>query len=509
MSEGTNRRLILVLWVFILLGGAWLRFVDLGKFSFWTDELFHVFAAQSHNNQADYVVPFKGPYHRARIVTDLTALSFRLFGQSEMSARLPFAVLNLSFIALAGLLVSRLFSPFIGLIFGFLLTFMPLSIELARECRMYTSFQSTYFFGAFAFLYALESWQWKKRILWGLAAAGFLALAFHFQLLAANFALVAIVYSFICGAFLPPDKSHGSFHRWRYLIFWGGGVLAFGLVYALNPQLVRELFTTATSVPATHTYINPVGDWQFYRHYFMDQYPAFFFLSPLGAFFVVRNYGRKGILVAVNFLLLFFLHSVVFQRKADRYVFYLMPFFLLCVAVGLDTLGRNFWSGFKMQLSSIQPSWARLGAVVLLLPVLWWIFHPWLMNAYKTTRESKYPDWKIVPAEVWESIKGSVILAANPKEFFYYSGIMPNYYFDKEDPTPGYVMEPGWVLSESEFLRVFHSENNFVVVTARFTTTNKSYFTDSMNLLIQEEMVAVPLSSEPEILIFRKKPRRL
>src|SRR5581483_6013644 len=88
-----------------VLAAAVLRLVNLGKFAFWVDEYFHVFAARSLLVTGKPLVPMLGEYHRGMAVTYITAAMFKFFGESEFTARLPFALTNVAFIAVSAVIV--------------------------------------------------------------------------------------------------------------------------------------------------------------------------------------------------------------------------------------------------------------------------------------------------------------------------------------------------------------------------------------------------------------------
>ena len=72
-----------------IFAGSYLRFFGIGDRGFWTNELFHVFAARSYLTDGGFDIPWRpDEYTRAMPVTLLTALSFRIFGESEVTARI-------------------------------------------------------------------------------------------------------------------------------------------------------------------------------------------------------------------------------------------------------------------------------------------------------------------------------------------------------------------------------------------------------------------------------------
>src|SRR5438552_3074421 len=91
---------------FSMAGGLFLRLHGIGRYGYWTDELFHVLAAESYLTDGRLSVPTLGEYTRAKPVTYITAAAFKLLGESEAAARLPFALINVVFIG-AGFFLLR------------------------------------------------------------------------------------------------------------------------------------------------------------------------------------------------------------------------------------------------------------------------------------------------------------------------------------------------------------------------------------------------------------------
>ena len=93
--------------IIVILIGAALRLHNLGTFGFWVDELFHVLAGQSLIETGKPLLPTGDLYSRALLYTQVTALSFSMFGISEWSARIPSVFFNLFFIIVSFWLVRR------------------------------------------------------------------------------------------------------------------------------------------------------------------------------------------------------------------------------------------------------------------------------------------------------------------------------------------------------------------------------------------------------------------
>ena len=131
--------------------GVYLRMTALENRSFFIDELYHVYAAESLNNSGTYQLPSGATYARAAIYTYFVSLSFKLFPISEYAARLPSAIFGFLYLGLLYLLMAVAFGLRVACISSLLITFSPLEIFYSSECRMYSLFQLIYALQALLF----------------------------------------------------------------------------------------------------------------------------------------------------------------------------------------------------------------------------------------------------------------------------------------------------------------------------------------------------------------------
>ncbi len=154
-----NKRIVLyqiVILTVIVVTGFGLRIINLGGPGFGTDEPLHVFAAQSILENGKPELPSGILYKRALLYTKTVALSFKFFGVSEFSARLPSVIFGTLAIILLFFIGKKFYGTAVGLISAILVAYIPYQIAWSRECRMYTMFQLFYVAGVFAFYYGFE-----------------------------------------------------------------------------------------------------------------------------------------------------------------------------------------------------------------------------------------------------------------------------------------------------------------------------------------------------------------
>jgi 4-amino-4-deoxy-L-arabinose transferase-like glycosyltransferase len=493
--------------------GAFLRLYDLGRFGFWTDEFYHVFAAKSYLENGTLDVPMKGEYTRAAPITLMTAASFKLFGVSETAARLPFALASVAFLIIAFFLVRRMTSLPLATAFTVAMSLAPFCISMARECRMYVILQLFYFLAVAFFAAGFEGG--KVSQIGGGPLARFAAShQLHFgrlltsalcfvaaasaQALAFNFGLVLIAYSAVMLGWTVHHYGWRSreWTKYGFLLAFLGLSLAV-LVVAL-PGVFHNLIFNASYVP----------DWMArkegnaLRYFLSDRYPGLFFLFPLGAVLLVRRYGKAGLLFALNFAVLFPMHSFVFGRREDRYIFYIFPYFVLAAAAAVEVILPAVAQALRRYTKG-RSAWATILIVAAALPAVNLIAYPWLGNAKNVLTSYRFPDWKTLPPRLLENMAASGAITTIPREYLYYVGAAPTYYFLSErDPEQRY--EPGLITTPAEFTAALADPRVRFLISNAWAFENDAYINDAMRAYVRETMHEVDHGGDPRLVVFEK-----
>jgi hypothetical protein len=509
-------------WVAVFLAvlflGATFRLKDLGRFGYWTDEYFHVEAAESLLSRGDLYVPTVGQYTRAKPITYLTAASFKILGESEAAARLPFALINLVFIVVSTWAVLRLFSPGVALVYAVIISLAPICIEMSRECRMYTVFQLAYIGMTFSFLEGFEPSRPRPvsggrgpvvalERFFGVRAAPLmlavvcLAVAITVHQFTLHFAVALLAYAAIM-IFVTAGQG-----GWAHAVRSKYGVLLMALVAGLAGMAVfarpflLAAFHKAISVPSWAP--SGRGHSQFYRHFLMDSYPALFFVYPLGAVLLVRRWGRRGLFAVLSFAPLFLLHSFVFGRKDARYMFYIFPFFAIGAAQAMVFLATAAVRSLQ-DIFRPLPRAAMTVAFLAVVPLVVAAGYPWMSNARTVTDTSLYADWKILPEALRSRIRDGVTFTTVPRDYYHYFGEMPEYYMVDEYHAR-YRYEPGLVTSVHEAEALLDGHPGMYLVTDAWHLYDKAFFGDEAPRLLAR-MRQVAHAGDRRLLIYQSVP---
>lgn len=495
------RRYAVIGLVVILVLAAWMRFDGLGRFGFWTDEMYHVIAAQSMLASGEPVIPARGIYWRALITTGLTVASFSIFGESEWSARLPSALISLVFIGVAYRVISSRFTQLLALITVLFLAATPQFLQIGRECRMYAPFALFYFLGVFAVYRALESPPGAPRrrpigVAMGLAiAALMLGLAMSLQYLAVNIGFTLALYCLLMCGYLArrdgPIKAAGS----RYAVLLGLMLLSIAAAGLLLPDLVARFIRMAS---ISHSWYTRGESAPFCLWFFQYYYPALWFLYPIGAVILVRRYGRLGLFIVCAFVPVLLAHMYLFtERIAERYLVYILPFFFMASACVIEAM-LCWLAGW---VRGLRASGARLTAVAAVLaaaPAMWLFLHPWLGISSELRRYGLGPDWKQLATELRDACDSGIVVANWPREVMYYGGRFPDYFatrtyehFVADDHVvtiAGQDIPIRYILDSDVFEQVLQEGRDVYLVTTDWAFNNDAFMNDAMRRVVLRHM---------------------
>jgi len=504
-----TRRLYPLLVLCILLAGAFgARVAKLGTYGFWTDEMYHVIAAQSLNETGTPYLPAyrTGEYKRAYPVTAVTAWAFARFGTSEAAARAPFVAINMAFLVLFFFVVRRWFNVHLALIGVLALALIPHELILGREVRMYGLFQLLYFAAAALLYEILESPLTRgRRALLLAAALALIALAAWVQALAVN---LGIALGAHCLGML--SSRSGAGRRGRYalvLALIAGGALA---VWFAVPWIVDWLVIAARERPP---WAQTTPPFTYYSWFFTYYYPAFTFLYPLGAALLVRDHGRRGWFVVASFVPLLVAHVIFFTGRAEeRYVSYLLPYFVLgagyAIQLAAAALGRM-----------IAAEWRRgarvLAALLLLaaLPGTGLLAHTWFRESMNLVRYGYGPNWKTVAPVLRALPADAVLISPWPLHLAYYGERFPDYILRPYQPEDGRAPEGRlgarpvalrWLFDAAELERIAAAAPALRLVTTEWALANDAYTPPAVREAIERLLKREEHPGDPGVLLFTK-----
>src|SRR5688572_6113861 len=369
-------RAALVALVLVLLFGAYSRLVDLGEPDLWSDELFHVLAAESLERGDGPRLPSGELYTRGMDLTRLVKLTRHYISDVEQAARLPSAIFGIAALFAFAAITWRLAGAWPAVWSTLLLAVFPVVLQEARNTRFYTLQLVHGLVAFYAGWRALEPRRTDhhdpaERDDGLLARWGWVALAMLAFLTAARIQLTTV--SVVAGwgvaalAFAAVDLLRLRRRAIRESVsvqLVTAGLASLILVLVVAPSLIRRVIEYAVDVPlwAESEYSPRTYYWMF-----ANTIPLVLSLTPLIYLVAAKRDRWLASYLFFWFMVPLVLHSVVLRFQAERYVILALPGLFLAAGIaaadGCGALFRLVVSEARRVHERVTPRFAQLAAV--------------------------------------------------------------------------------------------------------------------------------------------------
>lgn len=368
--------------ILILIVASAMRFIGLGHKSLWVDEVIASYVSSGGNLKLG---PDSLSFIYANRFNDVTPplrdyiahFCFKLFGVNEASLRLFPAVFGVLGIGLIYLISKKWFDEKVAVVAAFLLAFSPFDLNHSQDGRMYTVIMFCCIAGFYCLYQAFYSKDrkflyWAGFTIWNtfaiyLSYFGFWALTSQMVIalvwiiwdgktekkpwvyVAKNVGKLIVSLSFITNLYIP----------WIYAIW------TFVLRNIHSPIPYQVPFIEghiANEVARDFTYfLKP--DWHFLNGILSDfgtpgfgkyLYLAFFLIGIYTAFRLHKKLATGLALWLIVPLLIAFAPPA----KAlffNRYISFMMPVYLMLIALGIWTFTQSLWNHIGKFTSSFRP----------------------------------------------------------------------------------------------------------------------------------------------------------
>jgi hypothetical protein len=399
-------------WIVVVLTalGAFARLWNLGGPSFWNDEGGSSIYALAALHTGLPLLP--GHPLSAAIVNfdplypEIEAGSFRLFGISQLTARLPSALLGIAMTPLAYLLGRSVGERFVGVTLALLVAFSTEYIAWSRQARGYVLFT------VLLMVLILLAFRWyrARRLSAPVAAAG-AAVAVGLALTSPGLFFLyvpagvggGIVYllaghrpallAYFGGAAVPGEGLRAALHRRRRAVILGGVILVAAATLAALSGPSSALFGH-TFVSTLHFAPYPFLWVPFYGSYLLAYYAPVMVLAGFGVLIALRRADPFELaLLAFTLLALLSLSSLLSlvadaAGGAPTYERYLTPLLVLWfyfASLGLVGLARIAYRSVRPLAASLSSArgapvlYVAVVAAVLVVPSM---VYPPLLDTY-------------------------------------------------------------------------------------------------------------------------------
>jgi hypothetical protein len=302
------------------------------------DELYHLLAAQSWANNGSFAIA-DGEYTRSELYTVLVGIIYQAFGNDVTTVRLSSAVVGSLWVLAVFAWCRYRFNGTVAWFAALLFSLAPGAIFLSQYVRFYVLHGLLFWLAAIgAFELFERNFEPKKCVLLIVAVLLCFAAAAHLQLTTVVGAAGIILY--LVFRFLPDQvRKAGSSPSIRRAIAGLLVIVVVGLGIALFSGIAAKVVEIYRWAPAW------AGNSGFLKFHWMlvEQYPVFWGTVPVASLLVLYRRSTAGTYCAFIFGTAVILHSFA-GMKAERFIFYVMPFFFILVSIflkeGLDLAGK-------------------------------------------------------------------------------------------------------------------------------------------------------------------------
>lgn len=326
MWSENKLRLTLEWGVLLLLTGfaVWLRFYNLGRLGLWGDEGFAYLSVKGILNRGLPELPSGNIYYKNLLYSYLSAIPAWIGGLNEFTVRFVNAFFGVLLVPVFYWVSKKFFPVWLAFLGALILTLNHWEIEFARHARYYCQLQFFYFLALYFFYTGFV--QYKKRDQW-FAFFSFVLACLSHQL---GYTLI------FCFAAILWVNGLGQLLRLRLWLF---GFLFAAVVAGL--QLFEVYFWQVGSVvhkDETKSLLNVL-----FQGFHLGYFKQFQWLFPKmswvaaagGAVFIIRRREPVSFFMTMGLLCLLFM-GIGQAHFQPRYVFYLLPLFLLAYLSGLQ-----------------------------------------------------------------------------------------------------------------------------------------------------------------------------
>lgn len=332
-----KKKILIVIITSILLIGAFVRFNELGTDSLRTDEIFTATRAKESLISLFFKTPEEASFGYSPIDRIFVHIAF-YFGKNEFAVRFPSAIFGIITILLIYKVGKLLINENVGIIAAFLLSISCLHLEYSQEARYYV--YAVFF--ALASLFSLhKAIREKKKKYWVISAISlFLTIVSHLSTLI--FISILTLFVFIFSAKELLTKVHNIQSKKKLAIVFSVGTLFLIIIltylkgYNALLGAIKLNFSDSLFFLVNYTLekLSGGGGW-------VLAFYLFFF--SLGVVLGLKKYRKEIFLLATLFLvpplILFFARPEGYSFHI-RYVLFILPIYLLIIALGVDAISR-------------------------------------------------------------------------------------------------------------------------------------------------------------------------
>ena len=399
---------------------------NLGRPSFWHDELVHVYVAKSMAGNGWPTLPSGAFYPNGTTYHALLVIPSLLFGQDEAPMRAPSVLVWACAVALAFFFVRRMAGPGAAVACALVLALCPWTVAWSREARFYTLQPLLY-----------VAWLWlawhtvhaKGRRYAVLAALGALAVF-----------VAAMFTSFQLILFLGPVGVLTAWVWWREPVLRMRCVILFAALTVLGVLTILALWFNPNPIDRAAVFQTGLGGdlvdpQRMIRGYYLrwlawNLSRTYLAAALLGFALLLWKGRREGLYITLAFWVPLLILTFLVGYRRPRFMFFIFPLYAAAIGYTMAHIPgwmagfRKGWFGFVRALFALvlAAALARSGMLLTRDSVE-------VAKGADTTLARKHPQWRAPGQWVRDhATPGDAILTTTFLPAYHYVGRVDNWF---------------------------------------------------------------------------------
>ena len=294
-----------------------------------TDEMFHILAAKSYNENGQYKI-LDGKYERAKLYTRVVAFKIQKADNELISARRISQISSVALILLTVLFISVIISKPVGALTGTFLSTCPIIVNMATVVRFYSLHSFLFVLCSFTIYILLYRWKRLKNMTRYIALLFIgitFMLSYHLQVLTL-IGILGICIGIVVCYFVKLARIYSLKNKYILYLLLALVIVSFISFLIFDDYVVSRLTSEAPWAKSTR-------DLSLYYHSFLDTwYPAIWPIAPfLFALGMMKWFDQNTYCISIFITAIIILS--IGEQKSYRYMMFALPFMFAAISSGI------------------------------------------------------------------------------------------------------------------------------------------------------------------------------
>jgi hypothetical protein len=207
----------------------------------------------------------------------------------------------------------------------------------------------------------------------------------------------------------------------------------------------------------------------------------------------------------MSFCVPFFMHCFIVDRQSERYIFYILPFFIIVSAVAVDFCISSIIIFTSKFASTLTIGHKKL-VYVAVCASLSLLIYPNVKRTVLDSSVAKFSNWKDLDPAMVQAVTRGVSITTDRLRFNYYFKQYPNFVIDASDVNR--VGGKRVIINLADFKTALAQHPNLYLVTYAQHLYRDAFVSSEIRDHILRELDRVDSEDDQRIMVFRSRAQK-